>query len=681
MSSALNVVTSGLPLSATDIVVQALNESFGEGIVSLVSLNKDNLRQRVRLSQRSAQDILVILDSVSEDICKDIENGLYHSDKYYNYTSDRELVEFLNGKYDLNLEVPEESELSTGADDKVMENNIDQDLLDEYTKKLHTSEMLVESLEGYNAELKEEIERLRVGSVDSEEIEKYKSQLEELQQECESLKSSCSEKDEEILNARSELQDAITSRESAETNLESERKVLEKLRNDLKKAEDSRKSLLSDYEGVSAELTNLRVQYTSRGSMLKRREETISKLEERIESLLNTEAKYANLKKEIESYKTQISEQDTKISNLSVDCNSYKAKAERLELELESKGESTKLVSELQEQLQIANDKNSSLLRSNNDLRAKISELEESIKSKSTDDEEVNKLRRKVEELSENLEKADKDITQLNEEKIRMNGELQVLRMSSDADTDVDSLMQELASLRQNYMQLSNSVFGKLASYAMPKGSAPINLTRKGVTLHNTRFTFAGSTESRKGAYRCLLNEFRNIRGNDRYLIVDVVSETSIDYVFEIKKVVNGIEWFRKGGGVQSYLSETCLKNVQVLSPGLGYLNESYFLTLDWEKRLTELENSGYKVVIFFGDISNTIGRIFHEAFADLGNSIIYVHGNAIGSRTIVSNLRGITNSKSSIVAYFDFNKQVKRFYDMVAKTNECRVLSLLGGK
>ena len=395
MSSALNVVTSGLPLSATDIIVQALNESFGEGIVSLVSLNKDNLRQRVRLSQRSAQDILVILDSVSEDICKDIENGLYHSDKYYNYTSDRELVEFLNGKYDLNLEVPEESELSTGADDKAMENNIDQDLLDEYTKKLQTSEMLVESLEGYNAELKEEIERLRVGSVDSEEIERYKSQLEELQQECESLKSSCSEKDEEILKARSELQDAESLRESAEADLERERKVSEKLRNDLKKSEDSRKSLLGDYEGVSAELTNLRVQYTSRGSMLKRREETISKLEERIESLLNTEAKYANLKKEIESYKTQISEQCTKISNLSVDCNSYKAKAERLELELESKGESTKLVSELQEQLQIANNKNSSLLRSNNDLMAKNSELEESIKSKSTDDEEVNKLRRK----------------------------------------------------------------------------------------------------------------------------------------------------------------------------------------------------------------------------------------------------------------------------------------------
>lgn len=681
MSSALNVVTSGLPLSATDIVVHALNESFGEGIVSLVSLNKDNLRQRVRLSQRSAQDILVILDSVSEDICKDIENGLYHSDKYYNYTSDRELIEFLNNKYDLNLEVPEESELSTGTDDKVMENIVDQDLLDDYAKKLQSYEMLIESIEGYNADLKEEIERLRVGSVDSQEISKYKVQLDGLQQECESLRISCSEKDEEILKARSELQDAKTSKESTEADLENERKLTEKLREDLKKSEESRKTLLGDYEGVSAELTNLRVQYTSRGGMLKRREEKISELEERINILSGIESEYEEIKKKVESYKNQISELGAEVSNLSIDCSSYKSMAERLKLELESKGKSTELVSELQEQLKTANDRNDNLQKVNNALEVKVAELTESLESKSADDEEIATLRGKIEELTDSLDKADRDLTQLNEEKIRLNGELQYLRMSNDANADVDSIMQELASLRQKYTQLSNSVFGKLSSYAMPKGSAPINLTRKGVILHNTRFTFAGSTESRKGAYRCLLNEFRNIRGNDRYLIVDVVSETSIDYVFEIKKVVNGIEWFRKGGGVQSYLSETCLKNVQVLSPGLGYLNESYFLTLDWEKRLTELENSGYKVVIFFGDISNTVGRIFHEAFADLGNSIIYVHGNAIGSRTIVSNLRGITNSKSSIVAYFDFNKQVKRFYDIVAKTNECRVLSLLGGK
>ena len=67
-----------------------------------------------------------------------------------------------------------------------------------------------------------------------------------------------------------------------------------------------------------------------------------------------------------------------------------------------------------------------------------------------------------------------------------------------------------------------------------------------------------------------------------------------------------------------------------------------------------------------------------HESFASLGNSMIYVHGNAIGSRTIVSNLKGLTNSKDSIVCYFDFNKQMQRFYEIVSKNNECRVLNIV---
>ena len=161
-------------------------------------------------------------------------------------------------------------------------------------------------------------------------------------------------------------------------------------------------------------------------------------------------------------------------------------------------------------------------------------------------------------------------------------------------------------------------------------------------------------------------------------MIVDVVAETFVDYVFEIRKVVPGIDWFRQGGGIQRYLSSTCLKNVQVLSPGLSYINEAYFLTVDWEKRITELENSGYNVILFFGDISNMVGRIFHESFADLGNSIIYVEGNATGSRTLVANLKGLSNGPSSVIAYYNFNKQVKRFYAMAARTNECRVLSVV---
>ena len=59
--------------------------------------------------------------------------------------------------------------------------------------------------------------------------------------------------------------------------------------------------------------------------------------------------------------------------------------------------------------------------------------------------------------------------------------------------------------------------------------------------------------------------------------------------MFEIKKVVSGLNWFIKGGGIQRYLSDTCLPNVKVLSPGLSFINDSYFLNTDWVHRLSEL--------------------------------------------------------------------------------------------
>ena len=142
------------------------------------------------------------------------------------------------------------------------------------------------------------------------------------------------------------------------------------------------------------------------------------------------------------------------------------------------------------------------------------------------------------------------------------------------------------------------------------------------------------------------------------------------------KKVVPGIEWFRKGGSVQQYISSTELRNTQVLSTGLGYINDSYFLCIDWSKRLRELENSGYKVILFCGDISNLVGRVLHESFASCGDSLIYVLGNSVSSRALVTNLRGLSNKGDSIVAYFDFNPAMKRFYEMVAKSNECKILS-----
>ena len=84
----LNVISSGLPVSAKDIISEAVRLAFGDGVVEMVELNTENLRYSVRLSSRDTSCVLVVLDRVSTDLCKDIENGLYSESKFHTYIED-----------------------------------------------------------------------------------------------------------------------------------------------------------------------------------------------------------------------------------------------------------------------------------------------------------------------------------------------------------------------------------------------------------------------------------------------------------------------------------------------------------------------------------------------------------------------------------------------------------------
>lgn len=93
------VYVSGLPINAKNTLNEALNIAYGEGIVAIEELGKDNLKSRVRLSVKNPNIVLVILDNVSTEICSSIENGLYSTDKFFSYTNVKDLVVFLNNKY------------------------------------------------------------------------------------------------------------------------------------------------------------------------------------------------------------------------------------------------------------------------------------------------------------------------------------------------------------------------------------------------------------------------------------------------------------------------------------------------------------------------------------------------------------------------------------------------------
>lgn len=657
------VETAGLPIPAKDIIANAIEQSFGSGVVDMEELSKDNLRHKVRLSSRDLEVVLVVLDGVSTDLCKDIENGLYSSDKFHSYSNDKDLVLFLNNKFNLNMNVPEEQEAEVSFSDEAT--GIDIEVVEQYETRLKNKDMEIENLQSRIQELLQVIEEEGYAT-DPEPQEPTVSQeeYEALKKENFTLRDSLLSSENETKKKKEEISD-----------LEARIEDLRKASSDLEK---SKKSLLSDYRTVNDELTELKVTYSKQSAVLRNKESELSVLRKKISTVEDLERQVSFFKEEAKRLEDKTSSLSRENANLQVDLETKAREATRLASELKESGVTSAILEQIKKELQDTVAERDSLKKQlameNSSKEGIQKELDEKI-------EEVTTLQGTISDLEGRLEKNDEDLTRLNAEKIKLNGELQVLKTSTNRDSNIEEVSSELVSAKREIGELRSSVFYKISSFAMPRGSVPVFLTRKDATLRNIRFVFAGSTESRKGTYKCLLDEFRKLPQTEKILIVDVVSETSIDYVFEMNKVVTGIEWFRKGGGVQPYLSNTCLKNVRVLSPGLGYVNDSYFLTIDWESRLTELENSGYKVIIFCGDISNVVGRVLHESFADLGDSYIYVHGNAIGSRTIVTNLRGISNSGKSIVAYFDFNTKMERFYDLVNKTNECRVLSIIRNK
>lgn len=653
----LTVITSGLPLSAKDVLSEAMDLAFGKDIVAIEELPKDLLRSRVRLASRNANYILVVLDGVSTDACKDIENGLYSSDKFFSYQDDTGFVLFLNKKFELNMEPPEPEvdlhaeceELEEGVGSVVSEDS--QLLILKLQGIIKDRESIIHNLGNQIHELEDRIKDFdfygaspgMFNVMEDPSVKRLVSENEKLKAELDSAKATVELSNKEQVE---ELQSRIEV-------LTSSKALLDRKLN----------SLTKDYESVMSELSEVKISYSKQSGVLTSKDRQLDeyKIKESQWNLgLDWEKKFNEISLELSKKSLELESKDKDILR-------YLKEIE----ELRKKGNNEGRVTELQADV-------ASLSTEKLELQGKVKDLESKLSEMESKGDDAERLQARVTELEARIKEDDESITTLNKDKLELQSQVEVLKKTAERDTDVESVMQELVDLRNKYNALSTSAFGRIASSSLPKSSPIVHLTRKGVTLNNIRFAFSGSAESRKGTYKCLLDEFRRLGQTGvpvKFLIVDLVSETSIDYVFEIKKVKSGLEWLRTGGSLQGFLSDTCLSNTKVLSMGLSYVNDSYFLSINWERRLTELEASGYKVVIYCGDLSNIIGRVLHESFADLASSIIYVQGNAVGSRTLITNLRGISNSKCSVVSYFDFNPQMKRFLDIVAKTNKYEIL------
>lgn len=642
----LETYVAGVPVSGREVLSEALDSVFGANGVAIKDLSKENLRFSIRTANRKDTVVLVVLDSAAKDICEGIDNGLFSSNKFYEYSNDSKLVSFLNQHYGLELEMPEDVESTMFISDDTISSEEHAALVERYENLIADKESIIASLQAKVCELTSIIEEDEIVPpepiIDTEEVDR-------LTAENVSLKSKVSD-----------LESALGQEQKAG---ESNRVELESVQNQLAEAEKRYVSLSTDYSDLNQQLSSERVTSSKKSGVIRDKETEIERLKKSISSLEQYKEKYEGYSREKFSLELQLGNLRSEINSLKAKINSKDGEILRLQSDIEIQGKTTEQLESYKASLRDVEDEKALLQGSLEDKEAELVSAKEELSSVK---ESLGKAEEEIQQLSKRIEEDNKDITALNADKIELEGRITVLESASGRNADMEDLYKEYTDLKKEYIALSTSIFSRISDTALPSTSSKALLfTSVNLHLENVRFVFAGSTESRKGAYKCLLNEFRNKKEN--YLIVDAVSETSVDYVFKIGKLRSGMKWFSSGGGVLGYLSETKYNNIKVLSTGLNYVNDSFLLTVDWHSRLLELENSGYKVVVFCGDISNLVGRVMIETFTMVGDCVIYTHGNAVGSRSLVVNLKGLNNIKRVANVFFDYDIRVSKFYDMAA--------------
>lgn len=671
------IISDGLSVRAKEILAQALDMAYGAGSVSIDEVQKEKIRMKVRVSLKSPAVVLVVLDTIAEDYCSKIENGLYSSDKYCLYESDKSFVQTLNEKYSLSFSIPdeevlEEVEEQKGYDEEevnriIREHDISKDMIISLkNSRIKELEERVKELEHYRFLYEEEEDRKNGGNLlGGSELSEVKRDV--VPREDYQL---LVEKNEKLRGEVMDLQASLSESKDLVKRLEKE------------KTEDSEvdSKLQGNYERVKNELAELRQSYTMQSSLVKSKDEKIASLFSQIStsegSLINKDKAIANLTETISGLRSDL-------GNVREDLQTKEREIGRLYKEiadLRVNQVPEDLVNSLRSEAEDLTKENESLRKEVSAKNQKIEELESNLTGLKQELEEKKGSLIRVESRSK---EDSKTISELNKELLSVKSELSYFKKDGVELTE-DESSAEYVRLKKDYIKLRDSVFGKLSVSSKPYSPLKDVQILKNMSVNmkfgRMGFIFAGNTESRNGMYKYLSNDvFINVRNNSNVniLIVDLVSETVADKYFGIEKAVTGIDWFRKGGNVQPYLSSTSSPNVKVLMSGVGYVNDVYFLTIDWEKRLKELERSGYMVLVVCGDLSNVVGRIFHESFATHGDSCIYVKGNASCSRSLLASIFGISNSSYSKVFFFDYIRETaERFYNEIAKRNECKILS-----
>lgn len=624
---------AGLPDSAVKLITDGLSEAYGEDVeVSILDVD----REMVAIRQAADDDtvLLVCFDSVAYDRSKSFENGLFKNEKFHKYEGKRSLTEYLNTNYDLDIPVPEDTQ---GIVAPPSTGDLEQDLVDlSYSDSSDDLDSI-----SYLGESKSEGSTEPISGDATLIIENLLAELAEYRNRDEYGDDVASAPDPETETKIFELESSLRTFKSDNSVLESKVAHYEE---QVQKYRDANTRLESKIVALNTESGKRERTLSKQAGTLRENEAEISRLRTVRKTLDSVRA-------ELDHANTTIGKYNETIKTLQARELSRKEEIRNLKAELEQVDSTEGRIEALNSEVSRLNKE---VIKEQNKTSEKIEEISE-LKAQL---EGTGSLDDEVDDLEESLRLKDQEIDSLNTALMDMRVEMESINLQNDAHhEDLEDAVNH-----SKLAEFESSILGKLQQTMLP-GSTPAALDLGSIKYTNIIFVFSGTTDSAVGVYRQLKNISNNFEHNSiRGLIADFYTDSFADYILQVNPKKGLIDWLENGGSIQKLATQMPRKKyTEVVSlVSEGYINDLYLLEVDWATRLKELNESGYRTVVYMGSLSTVVGRVLFSSIAGRGNTRVYTEGNMQNTRSLYQNLSGLPRTDRTTLYFYDLIPIVK---------------------
>lgn len=563
------------------------------------------------------------------------------------------------------------------------------------------------------------------------DLEKVKSDLSQ-------ANTTIEEKVAFIADLQKQLEDAKTHTDALTDTLSDVRKDVQNLTEQLNTTTEEKEKALKDneekektIERINTEISDLKARHEQEITVLNGTVETLtnkaSKAKDFKEEIATLNEQVSNLNGQISNLNTELSNKnsilDAKNSELNIKETELKGYKEREDVVKEQLSSKDRAYDELLKAKDLMEKDFTSRLASSNEI---IEQLRDKLKGKESELTDLtatnSKLTNEISSLSETLDANQPDITasaNLEEELFeakktiaRLQNEAEDLRSNSidknalqDANARVQELETEIATMQDDRIKERNEsenelselkgrcaelevklatqsketsgVYAKMKQHSAIKVPYQIDLQNlENLQLKNNFICVAsGSTESNSSVYHLLRRTcMKNTK--TKFLIVDLVTETSIDRDFGVKKIEFPKEWLEGTSNCKKYVAKTTYDNTCVISTGFSYLNDLFLLECDLEKKLQELDTLGVTVILNVGCLNNLVSKILFNSLSNVMKTYVIVKATPINLRTVILALAGLTISKKVEVECVDYDeKSSKPVYLKLAQKFSAKIL------